>query len=245
MRIVICDDHELMVEGLSAAVTRAGHTVEALARTTTDGVSAVARYRPDLLLLDLSFPDGDSLDAAAEVVARHPGTKVVILTGSEDVATVRAALDLGVTSYLRKDQRIDTIIDGLERSARGERVVDDVLLSRLSRPADQQDWRTAVVELTPRERDVARLLRAGLNTAQMVDRLGIRESTVRRHVQTLLAKLCVHSRIEAVARLASVPLADLDDSRPREPHERDEPDEPDEREAPDEAIGITAGGGSR
>jgi DNA-binding NarL/FixJ family response regulator len=242
MRIVICDDHELMVEGLSAAVTRAGHTVEALARTTTDGVSAVGRHRPDLLLLDLSFPDGDSLDAAADVVTRYPETKVVILTGSEDVATVRAALELGITSYLRKDQRIETIIDGLERSARGERVLDDALLARLSRPADQPDWRAAV-ELTPRERDVARLLRAGLNTAQMVERLGIRESTVRRHVQTLLAKLCVHSRIEAVARLSGLPLGDPDGHFG--PADRGEPDDRGEPGEPDEPVGVGAGGRSR
>jgi DNA-binding NarL/FixJ family response regulator len=205
MRIVICDDHQLMVEGLKAAVTRAGHTVEAVALTPAKGVAAVARCRPDLLLLDLSFPDGDSLDAVAAVLTHHPATKVVVLTGSEDLEPVRAALDLGVAGYLRKDQRIDGIIDGLERSARGERIVDDTLMVRMSRPVGRPGWRGAVIELTPRERDIATLLRAGLNTTQMVDQLGIRESTVRRHVQTLLAKLCVHSRIEAVACLSDVP----------------------------------------
>jgi DNA-binding NarL/FixJ family response regulator len=204
--MVICDDHQLMVEGLRAAVTRAGHTVEAVSLSPAEGVAAVARCRADLLLIDLSFPDGDSLDAVAEVLAHQPATKVVVLTGSEDLEPVRAALDLGVAGYLRKDQRIDGIIDGLERAARGERIVDDTLMVRLSRPVGRQGWRSAVIDLTPRERDIARLLHAGLNTTQMVVQLGITESTVRRHVQTLLAKLGVHSRIEAVACLRDMPL---------------------------------------
>jgi len=205
MRIVICDDHQLMVEGLRAAVTRAGHTVEAVALSPAKGVAAVAHCRADLLLIDLSFPDGDSLDAVAEVLTHHPATKVVVLTGSEDLEPVRAALDLGVAGYLRKDQRIDGIIDGLERAAGGERIVDDTLMVRLSRPVGRRDWRSAVIDLTPRERDIARLLCAGLNTTQMVVQLGITESTVRRHVQALLAKLGVHSRIEAVACLRDLP----------------------------------------
>jgi two-component system nitrate/nitrite response regulator NarL len=223
MRIVICDDHRLIVEGLRAAIARAGHVVEAVALTTTDGVAAVARCRPDLLLLDLSFPDGNSLSAAAEVVARYPETRVVMLTGSDDLGAVRAALDLGITSCLRKDQRIEGILDGLERSARGERVVDDTLAARLTRAGARSELPSAVLELTPRERDVARLLRDGFNTAQMVDRLGIKESTVRRHVQTLLAKLCVHSRIEAVACLKGVRL------------------DTDERGPVDTAVGVPAG----
>jgi DNA-binding NarL/FixJ family response regulator len=161
--------------------------------------------RPHVLLLDLGFPDGDSLASARELTASHSGTRIVVLTGSDSLDDARRALDAGVAGYLRKDERIDRIIDALERCASGERVVDEQLLRRLAR----QPVRSAALRegnlLTPRERDVARLLQAGLNTAEMVEQLGIRESTVRRHVQAIFAKLSVHSRIEAVACLGDVP----------------------------------------
>ena len=208
MRVVICDDHRLLAEGLRHAIVRAGHTVEAVALSPADAVACVDRLRPDVLLLDLTFPGGDSLAAARELAARHPDTRIVVLTGSESVDKARKALDAGVTGYLRKDERIDRIIDARSRCSRGERVVDETMMRRLARhPAPTARPQVPMSQLTPRERDVARLLQAGLNTAEIVDLLGIRETTVRRHVQAIFAKLSVHSRIEAVACLGGLPTS--------------------------------------
>ena len=186
MRIVICDDHRLLAEALATAIVRAGHTVEAVAATPTDGVAAVDRTRPDVLLLDLSFP----------------GTRTVVLTGSASVRSLWRALEIGVAGYLRKDERIDQMLTTLERCTRGEKVVDDVLMRRLERSLRERERsRTLSSDFTPRERAVADLLREGLNTTQIVARLGISHSTVRTHVRGILSKLDVHSRIEAVALL--------------------------------------------
>lgn len=207
MRVVICDDHRLLAECLEEAIASAGHEVAALAVSPADAVACVELHRPDALLLDLGYPDCDAMAAARDLVDRHPGTRVVILTGSDSLDHVRVALAAGVAGYLRKDERIDRIIDALERCARGERVVDELLLRRLAHQRTSATRDGAGVQLTSRERDVARLLQAGLNTAEIVERLGIRESTVRRHVQAIFAKLAVHSRIEAVARLGGVPTS--------------------------------------
>ena len=205
MRVVICDDHRLLAEGLQNAIVRAGHTVEAVALSPADAVACVDRLRPDVLLLDLSFPGGDSLATARELVARHPGTRIVVLTGSDSVDKARTALEAGVTGYLRKDERIDRIIEALDRCSRGERVVDETTMRRLARHPAPTARPHHLDQLTPRERDVAQLLQAGLNTSEIVDHLGIRESTVRRHVQAIFVKLSVHSRIEAVACLSGLP----------------------------------------
>jgi two-component system, NarL family, nitrate/nitrite response regulator NarL len=205
MRVVICDDHRLLAECLREAIEGAGHEVDALAASPAEAIVCVELKRPDVLLLDLGFPDGDSLAAARDLTASHPGTRIVVLTGSDSLEDARRALDAGVAGYLRKDERIDRIIDALERCASGERVVDGQLLRRLTRQPVRSTGFRDVNLLTPRERDVARLLQAGLNTAEMVEQLGIRESTVRRHVQAIFAKLSVHSRIEAVACLGDVP----------------------------------------
>jgi DNA-binding NarL/FixJ family response regulator len=206
MRIVICDDHCLLVEALTTAIVRAGHTVEAVAWTPAEGIEAVDRHRPDVLLLDLTFPHGDSLDAARDIVVRHPETRTVVLTGSESLRPLREALAIGVAGYLRKDERIDDMLAMLARCIHGEQVIDETLMRRLDR-AERELQRnfTLLAELTARERDVADLLNEGLNTAQIVAKLGISANTVRTHVQGILTKLAVHSRVEAVALLNGRP----------------------------------------
>jgi two-component system nitrate/nitrite response regulator NarL len=202
MRIVICDDHRLLAEALKTMIERAGHTVVAIAVTPAGGLLAVERHRPDVLLLDLTFPEGDPLATARDVVARHPGTRVVVLTGSESVGPLHDALTIGVAGYLRKDQQIDHLVAILERCTRGEQVVDEVVMQRLTRSVrERKEHRTLLGDLTKREREVGDLLTEGLNTAQMVERLGISECTVRTHVQGILGKLGVHSRVEAVPLL--------------------------------------------
>jgi two-component system nitrate/nitrite response regulator NarL len=207
MRFVLCDDHRLLVEALATAIVRAGHTVEAVAWTPADGLSAVERHRPDVLLLDLTFPNGDSLGVAREMVARHPETRTVVLTGSSSVRPLQEALAIGVAGYLRKDERIDQMLATVERCVRGEQILDEVLMRRLDRAVQERERNRAVTtDFTPRERAVANLLREGLNTAEIVARLGISESTVRTHVQAILNKLSVHSRVQAVALLDGPPV---------------------------------------
>jgi two-component system nitrate/nitrite response regulator NarL len=167
-------------------------------------VVSVRLHDPDVLLLDLGFPDGDGMDAAREVVAHHPRTKVVVFTGSSELPPLRAALELGVAGYVRKDSHIDEIIEAMERAQRGEAAVDETLLRRLGH---SHNWsvrpQPAVDALTARERDIVRLLGEGLNTAEIVEALGISKSTVRSHIQAILSKLRVHSRLQAVALLAA------------------------------------------
>lgn len=202
MRVVICDDHRLLAECLTQAFRDAGHEVVAVADSPWEAAGHVERQRPDALLLDLSFPDGDSLDCARAIAASQPATAVVMLTASDSLIDARRALDAGVSGYLRKDEPVVRIIDAVERCTRGTRVVDEPTLRRLARTSQPAARCPDTQRLTSRESDVADLLVAGLNTAQIVRQLGIRESTVRRHIQAIFGKLAVHSRIEAVASLA-------------------------------------------
>jgi DNA-binding NarL/FixJ family response regulator len=204
MRIVICDDHRLFLEAMSSALALQGHSVESATSTPHDAVASVRLHDPDVLLLDLSFPNGDGFGAAREVIRHHPRTKVVVLTGSDRLHHLKAALDLGVAGYIRKDSRIKEIVDAMERARAGDVAVDAVLVKRLVRDTDTgPSLRTPVDELTARERDIARLLGEGLNTSEIVEVLGISSSTVRSHIQAILSKLGVHSRVQAVAQLSS------------------------------------------
>ncbi|HET8559251.1 MAG TPA: response regulator transcription factor [Marmoricola sp.] len=199
MRLVICDDHRLLLESLSAALAQRGLTVEAAVLTPADAVRAVSLHDPDALLIDLVFPDGSGLDAAREVVARHPRTKVVVFTGSRSPDALVEALDAGVAGYLRKDQDVPEIVEALEAAVGGHSAVDRSLLRRATEPrVALPRQRTPEASLTPRERSVAALLVDGRNTDEIMHELGVSQSTVRTHVQSILTKLGVHTRLQAV-----------------------------------------------
>lgn len=203
MRIVICDDHRLLLESLSAALAHRGITVEAAVLGPADAVRAVTLHDPDVLLIDLAFPEGSGLQAAREVMTRHPRTKVVVLTGSTSSEALVEALDIGVAGYLRKDQDVPEIAAALEAVASGGSAVDPVLLRQASRPsATLPRQRTPEAQLTTRERSVAALLVDGRNTDEIMRELGVSQSTVRTHVQSILTKLGVHTRLQAVTALA-------------------------------------------
>jgi two-component system nitrate/nitrite response regulator NarL len=202
VRIVVCDDDRLLLESLSRALELKGFTVEAATSAPHEAVAAVQRFRPDVLLIDLGFPEGDGLDAAREVRRNYPGTRVVILTASEDPASLLEADKLGLAGYVGKDQRLDGIVDALGRAARGEGRVDRALLRRLGGASAQPAAEMSVLDkLTAQEHVVLGCLADGFSTSEIVARLGISHTTVRSHIQAILAKLGVHSRLQAVAVL--------------------------------------------
>ncbi len=200
MRIVICDDHALLLEALAAALALHGITVEAAVDSPAEAVRAVAAHDPDILLIDVHFPVGSGLDAAREVVAHHPRTKVVMMTGSDDAGLLAQALGSGVAGYLAKDQTVGAIARALELAGQGGSPVDGAMLRRVRRPAPRiPRQRNPLDELTPREHHILGLLVEGMSTREMVHLLGVSQSTVRTHVQNIFAKLGVHTRLQAVA----------------------------------------------
>jgi DNA-binding NarL/FixJ family response regulator len=202
VRIVVCDDDRLLVESLAHALELKGFTVEAVTSTPHEAVAAVRHLRPDVLLIDLGFPEGSGLDAAREVRRTYPGTRVVILTASEDPASLLEADKLGLAGYVGKDQRLDGIVEALRRAAEGVGRVDRAQLRRLEGTRDRAAGQRSVLDkLTAQEQVVLGCLGDGLSTSEIVARLGISHTTVRSHIQAILAKLGVHSRLQAVAVL--------------------------------------------
>jgi len=198
MRVVLCEDHWLLLEAMATALAEHGFVIEAATRTPADAVRAVALHDPDVLLSDVGFADGSGLDAARHVMAHHPRTKVVMVTGSDALEPLVEALEIGVAGYIRKDQRIEGIASLLTRAVRGQPAIDETMLRRLSR-RPLPSPRSPLDNLTARERHVLGLLVEGLTTTEIVDALSISHSTARTHVQSILSKLGVHSRLQAVA----------------------------------------------
>ena len=198
MRIVLCDDHRLFVEPIAAALTVRGHEV-AVVHRPADVVAAAEQHRPDVCVVDLQFPEGDGLTAVAALRAHDPSCPVVVLSGSVDVRDLSAAAAAGAAGFLRKDQPVTAIFDALDRIAAGR----EVALPPLPRPSARSEEyvrvRRLVAHLTGRERDVLRRLVEAEDTVVIARALGVAPSTARTHLQNVLLKLGVHTRLQAVA----------------------------------------------
>lgn len=212
MQVLICDDHLLLAELLGKVLTSHGHHVT----VTTDPAQAVetaAAGGVDVCLMDLGFPDqvaaqghAPSIDAIRQL--HDTGTRVVVLSGSSNGPLRRAAVEAGASDLLLKGEPIDAVVDAVEQlpHARSSTKAPDPSAAR-ARPG----WsRASLAEfLTPRERAVLEGLVNGESTTALARRLGVRPATARTHVQNLLGKLCVHTRLEAVSLAVEHRLVDL------------------------------------
>ena len=202
MRLVLCDDNRILCEALGAVLEGHGHQVLAAVTSTVQAIAAVASHQPDACVLDLRFPDPpDGLMAAHIIRELYPGTAVLVLSGMVDSVARAAAQQIGVSGFLRKDHNVDHVVSALEVIAAGGMVFDP-LLSRPV-PAERARGTNSAYYLTPREKEVLQRIVAGQSTIQMSHGMNISTSTVRSYVKDMLAKLGVHSRLEAAFRATS------------------------------------------
>ncbi|HET9631001.1 MAG TPA: response regulator transcription factor [Terrabacter sp.] len=204
MRIVVCDDHRLLLEALGASLVARGHDVVALVVTPEEAVCAVTEHAPDVCLLDLHFPEGNSLTALEEMTRRQPDTKVVVFSATADPQSVAGTLSLGAAGFLRKSMSVDEICVMISRAVEGQVAVEASLLKQAFLPPSPSDPMWVLRFLTDREWDALQCITQGLTTQQIARRLGVQASTARTHVQNLLTKLGVHSRLEAAALVADL-----------------------------------------
>lgn len=204
LRLLICDDHTLLLEALAMALKNAGHTVVATALDPDEAVKAAREQQPDACLLDVNFPHANGLNAIGRIHEVSPETKVVMLSGSISRSLVADAIAEGAQGFVGKEKPVAVIVEALEMAHRGHLAVDLLLLQDVLRPHPQGDdplWMLRF--LTEREWEVMRCIMDGLSTDQMADQLRVQRSTARTHVQNLLTKLGVHSRLQAAALMTA------------------------------------------
>jgi two-component system nitrate/nitrite response regulator NarL len=208
--LLLCDDHVLLSEALASALGRRGFTDVEIAASPAAALALLRRRRRDVCLLDLAFPDGDGLAAAREIRELQPDIQLVVLSATTDAAVVSAGFPAGIVGFCRKDMRVDAIIRAIEHVHSGHVFVDPSLLRNAvatTTPTKGDDGvRLLTRYLTQRELEVLALLSAGESTTGIAMALGVTRSTARTHVQSVLTKLGVHSRLEAVAVAARAGL---------------------------------------
>ncbi|HRC06743.1 MAG TPA: response regulator transcription factor [Miltoncostaeales bacterium] len=193
--IMIADDHAILRHGLEQLLTTTEDmTVTASAADGREIVEKVAADPPDIVLMDLSMPVMDGVEATRAILEAHPEVAVVVLTSFSDQRRVLDALDAGAVGYLLKDSDPDTLLSALRSTAAGGAPLDPkaarVLLSARERPASG-------VELTPREREVLGLVVRGLSNKLIARELDISERTVKAHLGSVFQRIGVTDRTQA------------------------------------------------
>jgi DNA-binding NarL/FixJ family response regulator len=205
-RILVVDDHPLTRDALGGLLAQNGFDVVGLAASGAEAVELAGSLQPDLALLDLSMPGMSGLEALPLLRAAAPRTEVVVLTASEDEDNLLQAIRAGAAGYLLKSEPPERIVDFLRGVARGEAALSGAVARQLLvqvREGERHDVPESVTQLlSARELEVLLLLDRHLSTEEIAARLFISEHTVRSHVKSLLAKLGVSSRREALEKLS-------------------------------------------
>lgn len=202
--VLVVDDHELFRAGMLAVLgSLPGIEVAGESATGEEALEAVARLRPDVVLMDLRMPGIGGLAATGRITERHPDTRVVVLTMNEDPDSVFAALRAGARGYLLKESGADDVHRVVEGVMRGEAVFGPKVAEHVVRffaGGTSAPATSAFPHLTTREREVLDLMARGLDNASIARQLFLSEKTVRNRVSDILAKLQAGTRAEAVAR---------------------------------------------
>ena len=206
VRVAVVDDHAILREGLVALLS-ALEGIEVVG-SAADGRAAlhlVAETSPDVVVMDIQMPVLDGIEATRFVTARHPGTRVVMLTMNEDDDTVLSALRAGASGYLLKGSGADEVLNAVRAAAAGGMVFGASLAGRVAdlfaRGARPEAPPTAAFpELTDRERSVLELLAAGRSNDAIAAELYLSSKTVRNAVSGIYAKLHAPDRAAAIIK---------------------------------------------
>jgi DNA-binding NarL/FixJ family response regulator len=207
-RILIVDDHPLTRDALASLLGAHGLDVVGVAADGEAAIAEAARLAPDLVLLDLSMPGMDGLTALPQLRHAAPNCEVVVLTASGTEENLLAAIRGGAAGYLLKSEPPERIAAFLDGVAQGEAALSGEIARRLLEQVRHGNGRGSGVPdgiastLSAREVEVLLLLDEHLGTDEIAKRLFISEHTVRSHVKSLLRKLGVSSRREALEQLA-------------------------------------------
>ncbi|NNU64826.1 response regulator transcription factor [Rhizobium sp. WYCCWR 11152] len=193
--IAIVDDHPLFREGVSRSLSEIEDFVVVGEGASADDAATLAvSQRPDVLLLDVSMPGG-GIDAISEILARSPQTKVLMLTASEDIDSVVAALRRGAAGYVVKGSGSRGLAEAIRTVVEGSRFISPTMRAKV-----EQSLLDRPASLTPRETDVIELVAEGLSNKHIGRRLNLQEKTIKHHMTEILSKLGASNRTEAAIR---------------------------------------------
>jgi DNA-binding NarL/FixJ family response regulator len=205
LRVVVVDDHQMVLDGLRAMLAPYCAQVEIVGEATEPDVALklITGLEPDITVLDVRLRGSSGLDLCAEIRKRQPACKVVFLTVYDDEQYLYQALRLGASGFLLKRVRGAELVDHLQRIYQGEVLIDPSLAAKVAMSVAHlrggEFWPGARLGLTQRESEVLALMVAGLSNRAIAGRLTVSEETVKTHARGIYRKLDVSDRSGAVA----------------------------------------------
>jgi DNA-binding NarL/FixJ family response regulator len=199
IRVLVVDDHDVFASSLAQVL---GLEPDLLALGTASSIAEartmIPSTLPDVVLMDHRLPDGDGVEAIAELQELRSSTKFVVLTASTADHVLVTAIESGATGFLSKSRSLDEVRSAVRAAHSGEAVISPEMLARLL-PRLNRRREPGRVELTERELEVLALLSEGLTNTDIAKRMVVSVHTVRNHVANLSAKLGAHSKLEALS----------------------------------------------
>ena len=203
IRVLLIDDSSIIRLGLRAVLEdRSDITIVGEAGNCADGLAAVGKFRPDVVLLDLHLPDQPGFTACREILKHHHSTRVLILTSATEERNIHDAVAAGAKGYLTKDSDGAALVQAITRVAAGQSVIDPTLTNHMLNLVKNPHGTRAVdkmASLSGQERRVLALLADGLTNKEIGDKMNLTEKTVKNYLATVFDKLGITRRAQAAA----------------------------------------------
>jgi DNA-binding NarL/FixJ family response regulator len=201
IQVAIVDDHKLVASGLEKLLNETGTIhVCSMAYSVAECREMLGKQQPDVLLLDVSMPDGNGIDLLPKIKAKYPNVKVLMLTSYGELAFVTSALEGGADGYVLKASMPEEIIAAVRTVAAGERFLCHEVDILLKRKDDNP------VELTRREYNLLRLIAEDCSNAEIADRLCLGYETVKSYRKNLNSKLEAHNTVQLIQKAKAIGL---------------------------------------
>ena len=212
IRLLLADDHQMLREGLRRSMTEEGFDVIGEARDGAEAVAMAASLRPQVILMDITMPEQNGVEATREIVAAMPEVRIVMLTMHADQDLLAQAIRAGASGYLVKDCSTTEIANAVRTAAAGDQTISPKLAAsmldevrKLDQPGDPEADRV----VTRREEEVLQLIADGCSTPEVAERLYISQKTVKNHLASIYQKLDARDRTQAVLRAVRMGIVQL------------------------------------
>lgn len=207
IRVLIVEDHQVVAEGLAALLNdQVDMTVVGKASSVAESGPSAKAGEPDVVVLDFRLTDGTGLDASAAIHRARPEAKLIFLTREDSDAARLAALESGASAFIHKSRAASEVVDAIRLVASGQSLITPRTVAALL--SKRREMEAQSESLTPREKEVLRMMAEGASSRDIASKLGISYATVRAHIRSLGSKLGVHSKLQAIIKARELALID-------------------------------------
>jgi two-component system response regulator DegU len=208
---MLADDHRMLREGLRRSLSELGFPVVAEARNGAEALDLARAIQPDVILMDVTMPELDGVEATRQIKERQPEVKIIVLTMHADQDILTDAIRAGANGYLVKDCSTDEIAMAIEAVAVGETALSPGLAASMLAEVRRQDAAQQQERvITAREEEVLQLIADGCSTPEVAEQLYISQKTVKNHLASIYQKLDARDRTQAVLQAVRMGIVTLD-----------------------------------